>query len=50
MLKTLLRREPSKCPAHPLEVTDARVQAIGEVQNYTTVVNGRRFGVYERRF
>ncbi len=34
----------------PLEVTDARVQAIGEVQNYTTVVNGRRFGVYERRF
>jgi hypothetical protein len=34
----------------PLEVTDARIQAIGEVQNYTTVVNGRRFGVYERRF
>lgn len=34
----------------PLEVADARVQQIGEIQNYTTVVNGRRFGVYERRF
>ncbi|MFY9179061.1 MAG: BatD family protein, partial [Venatoribacter sp.] len=33
-----------------VKVTDARVQQLGETKNYTTVINGRRFGVYERTF
>lgn len=32
------------------KVTDARLQPLGEVKNYTTIINGRRFGVYERQF
>lgn len=32
------------------KVTDARVQPLGEIKQYMTVVNGRRFGVYERNF
>ncbi len=33
-----------------LKVTDARVQALGDVRQYTTVIDGKRLGVYERRF
>lgn len=33
-----------------LKVTDARVQPLGEVRQYTTTLNGQRYGVYERRF
>ena len=33
-----------------LKVTDARVQALGDVRQYTTVIDGQRLGVYERRF
>lgn len=33
-----------------LKVTDARLQPLGEIKHYSTVVNGRRFGVYERNF
>lgn len=32
------------------QVTDARVQPLGDVRQYTTVINGQRFGVYERRY
>lgn len=31
-------------------VNNARVQSLEGVKNYTTVINGRRFGVYERNF
>ncbi len=31
-------------------VNNARVQPLEGVKNYTTVINGRRFGVYERNF
>ena len=34
----------------PLEVTDARVEALGDVRQYTTVIKGQRFGVYERHY
>lgn len=33
-----------------LEVEDARVEELQEPKRYTTVVNGQRLGVYERRF
>lgn len=33
-----------------LKVTDARLQPLGEIKHYSTVVNGRRFGVYERNY
>ncbi len=32
------------------KVTDARVQSLGDVRQYTTVIRGQRFGVYERRY
>ena len=32
------------------KVTDARVQPLGEVRQYTTIIDGQRLGVYERRF
>ncbi|MCA6064428.1 BatD family protein [Thalassolituus marinus] len=32
------------------EVTDARVEPLGEIQRYTTVIDGVRFGVYERNY
>ena len=32
------------------KVTDARVQPLGDVRQYTTVIDGQRFGVYERRY
>ena len=32
------------------KVTDALVQPLGDVRQYTTVVDGQRLGVYERRF
>lgn len=32
------------------KVTDARVQALGDVRSYQTVVDGQRLGVYERRY
>lgn len=34
----------------PFKVTDARVQQLGDIRQYTTVIDGVRFGVYERRF
>lgn len=34
----------------PFVVNNARVQQLSGVKNYTTVINGRRFGVYERNF
>ena len=34
----------------PLEIEGARVEELQEPKNYTTVVNGQRLGVYERRF
>ncbi len=33
-----------------LQVTDARVEPLGDTRQYTTVVDGQRLGVYERRF
>ncbi len=33
-----------------LDVTDARVEPLGDVRQYTTVIKGQRFGVYERNF
>lgn len=32
------------------KVTDALVQPLGEVRQYTTIIDGQRLGVYERRF
>ncbi|WP_430462687.1 BatD family protein [Thalassolituus sp. LLYu03] len=32
------------------KVTDARVQPLGDVKQYTSVIDGVRFGVYERRY
>ncbi len=32
------------------KVTDALIQPLGDVRQYTTVVDGQRLGVYERRF
>jgi len=34
----------------PLEVTDAQVDPLGDIKQYTTVINGQRFGVYERQY
>ena len=34
----------------PLEVEGARIEELQEPKNYTTVINGERTGVYERRF
>lgn len=32
------------------KVTDARVQQLGDIRTFNTVINGKQFGVYERRF
>lgn len=33
-----------------LKVTDAKVQALGDIRRYNTVLNGVQFGVYERQY
>ena len=33
-----------------LKVTDAKVQALGDVRQYNTLIEGKTFGVYERQY
>ncbi len=44
------RYEHDSAALSDLKVTDARVLPADDVRRYNTVIEGRRFGVYERRF
>src|SRR5690606_40718856 len=48
--KLYYRFEHDNAALSELKVTDARVQPLGDVRQYTTVIDGKRLGVYERRF
>lgn len=41
---------PEGASLSDFQVTDARVQPLGEVRSYQTIIEGQRFGVYERQY
>lgn len=41
---------PEGASLSDFKVTDARVQQLGEVRSYQTIIEGQRFGVFERQF
>lgn len=48
--KLYFRYQHDNASLSELKVTDARVQQLGDVRRYSTVINGVQFGVYERQF
>lgn len=48
--KLYYRFEHDNASLSELKVTDARVQQLGDVRQYTTIIDGKRLGVYERSF
>lgn len=48
--KLYYRYQHDNATLSEVKVTDARVQQLGDIRQYTTVINGIQFGVYERQF
>ncbi|GGY35512.1 hypothetical protein GCM10011297_05830 [Bacterioplanes sanyensis] len=48
--KLYYRQNHENASLSELKVTDARVEPLGDVRQYTTVIDGERLGVYERRY